>query len=517
MKSYATLILLLFTFSFSNAQINSSSGTEFWLGYMENLDLLFNPSPQFSIYVSAKESGSGQVIAAATGLTFDFEYEANTVTEFTLPTGIYYAEGSEFIANLGLKITSSTEVSIYAIHYRPFFSEGTMLLPIESLTSQYTVSAALDFNNFADAASSFLVVATEDNTTVEITPSQNTLGLRPKDVTFTVEMDAGNSYQVQALADLTGSLITTSNGEKIAVFGGAQRGNIGCELADNHIYDQVQPKDQGGKSFAFVPFIGQVGSIFKITALEDATEIFLDDDFQTTLNENETYEIELTNPTMMTSSENVQCTQLSKSFNCSVNDIGDPNMIMLQPLGYEIENVYFPNLDGFEFNTSAFTNQYVNLISETKNIEMVSLDDIDIDWSPFENNLDYSYAQILLSPGTSHLVALEGVQAFAYGFGDYDAYSFHLGFIPEEDPNAIVNKTENKLFLGPNPSQDNIYLKSEEHILQYKISSLDGSVLSINKVNSKKTTIDISNLHPAAYILQITTKSGNSDHKIIKM
>ena len=516
MKKLSFTFLLFLSILSSNAQTTSSQGTEFWLGYMENLDLLFNPSPQFAIYVSADEAGSAQVIAAATGLTFDFEYQANTVTEFLLPTGIYYAEGSEAIANFGLKILTDSPTRITGVHYRPFFSEASMLLPIESLGSEYVVAAALDFNNFADAASSFVIVATEDNTTVEITPSGNTLGLRPANVPFTIELEAGNSYQVQSLFDLSGSKVST-NGNKVAVFAGAQRGNIGCELADNHIYDQVAPVELAGTDYAFIPFIGQTSSIFKVLALSDATEVNVDG-FQTEiLNEGEFIEYDLTSPAIMESSSPVVCTQFSKSFNCSGAGIGDPNMIVLHPMGYRLKSIHFENLSEFAFGP-AFSRQFVNLMIETVDIDMVSLDNIDIDWSPFPGNLDFSFAQIEVTSATSSLLSGKGVQAIAYGFGDYDAYTYHLGFDVSVDPNSTAEIDESFIRISPNPTNDFVVIEAKNLLEKYALYNQAGQlVLESKSANSVREQIDISTLSSGIYFLRIHTASQVHQQKIIKV
>ncbi len=517
MKPLLFSICLLCSFSSSYSQETTSTGTEFWLAYMENLDLLFNPSPQFSIYISANEAGEGTVRVEATGLEFEFEYAANQVTEFTLPTGIYYAEESESVANIGLKISTNTDVQLYAVHYRPFFSESSLVLPVESLGNEYVISAAIDFNNNLDAASSFVIVATEDDTSVEIIPSQNTLGLRPKDVPFTVDLNAGNSYQVQALDDLSGSVVRSLTGQKIAIFSGAQRANIGCSIADNHVYDQLFDISHWGSEYAFVPFAGQSGSIFKIVALEDATDIFLDNDFVTSLNASEVLELDLEEASLMKASNPVQCTQYSKSFNCSGNNLGDPNMLTLQPLEYRIKDCHFPNLDGFEFSPQAFSQQYVQLICPTDKTEWVNLDNESIDWKVFSSDLDYSYAQVSLNEGFTHLSALEGVQAYAYGFGEYDAYSYNLGFDQGTNTTSTLALNPFSVNIGPNPATQELKVHSSETIETYQIWTIQGSLLHTESVQQNRFLVDLQNMQPGQYILELQSNERRSHHSFTKL
>src|SRR5690606_116724 len=74
--------------------------------------------------------------------------------------------------------------------------------------------------------SEFLIVASEDNTLVEITPSVVTDGGRVADVTFNITLNKGEVYQVQSLnrnnlagqGDLSGSFIQSD--KPVAVYSG---------------------------------------------------------------------------------------------------------------------------------------------------------------------------------------------------------------------------------------------------------------------------------------------------------
>ena len=218
-RLFALLIsILLVSFSKIHAQDQNTESTEFWLTYLENLDLLFNGDPQFSLYIDAETSGELLVEFPATGLSYEYEYDAGIITEVVLPAGLYYSESSEIATNKGLRITTTTPVELTAFHYRIYFTEATKVLPIESLGSEYYVISFLDFDQNVDSPSSFVVLATEDNTEVEITPTANTTEFRPKDVPFIINLSAGQTFEVQSQGELTGSRIMALNGEKIAVF-----------------------------------------------------------------------------------------------------------------------------------------------------------------------------------------------------------------------------------------------------------------------------------------------------------
>jgi len=77
MKRFYFLFLFIFSFQSYVLEAQSSSGTEFWLAYMENLTLQFNDSPVFAIHVSSEFDSEGEVSVPATGFTQSFSVLSN--------------------------------------------------------------------------------------------------------------------------------------------------------------------------------------------------------------------------------------------------------------------------------------------------------------------------------------------------------------------------------------------------------------------------------------------------------
>ncbi len=518
MRNVLTIFFsLLFVYNLSS-QSSGTKGTEFWLAYMENLDLVFNGDPEFTIYISADEAGSATITAPFTGLTFEFEYDENAVTSYSLPPGIFYAQGSETIANFGLRINTTTEVNVHAVHYRIYFCASTMVLPTSVLSDEYMISAGKDEKNSASSPSSFVIVATEDNTEIEITPSAITAGLRPANIPFTITLDAGNSYQIQAADDLTGSKVVALNGSKLAVFAGAKQAFILCEVsADNHLYDQVYPVDYADDFYALIPFKNQGVSKFKILALENDTEIYVDGNILTTLQSGEFIEEVYDAPHLISSSNKIFVTQFNPSQLCTESQIGDPTMLNLSSANYRINSISFENLTGFEISPQAFSGNYMTLFTETENAVDILLDGIDISnlFIDFPGNTAYRYATIDLSPGTSQLTAPEGVYGYVYGFGDFDAYAHSLGFNPKTE---VSTKEIDPISMSiyPNPCTDLLYINSKNIVHKINLITIDGKILRSIKVNKKSTTLNVSELPPGIYLLCVKTNNKNNIQKIIK-
>ncbi len=524
-----TLFLLVFTCFVHNAtsQIYQTTGKEFWFGYMENLDLLFNGNPEFSVYIFSKEAGTGTLSAPATGLEVPVAYQANTIQKIDLPNAIFYDQGSEDIENYGLKLDLSTDAQVFAYHYRIYFSEASMILPVEALGTEYRIAAVLDFNMNAMSPSSFLVIATENQTEIEITPSGLTLGLRPAGVPFNITLDAGQSYQVQSLDDLSGSLVRCTNDKNIAVFGGAKQGNVSCVQSDSHLYDQLMPVNHAATTYPLISFAGQSFSVIKVIATEDETKLYMNN--ETTpfaeINAGETHEFELSSPKILNSDKGVHVVQLSASSSCAGSTgLGDPNMLTLAPIDMRTKEAGIYNFDRFTPDPDVTEDRrYITIFTETKNITDVKIDEQDISnaFSSFPEYPNFSYARIELDTGAMILESPDGVLAYAYGFGPYDAYTYHLAY--ESPTLSYTNeiKIEDDLLIWPKPFNHMLNIKNEgdNKIETLVLFDLNGrQVFHQNVLASKQTSAwNLSELTSGIYFLRYQINDISFSKKVVKI
>src|SRR5436853_476541 len=107
MKKKFLLFFLVCASHFTIAQNHSTKGKEFWFAYMENLSLVFNGPPAFTVIISSEVNTSGQIEVPATGFTFPFTVSAMQDTEIVLPPGILYPQGDEALYHFGFKLTSN--------------------------------------------------------------------------------------------------------------------------------------------------------------------------------------------------------------------------------------------------------------------------------------------------------------------------------------------------------------------------------------------------------------------------
>ncbi|HJY22001.1 MAG TPA: IgGFc-binding protein, partial [Hanamia sp.] len=220
--SFATIHSWVFAQDFSN------KGKDFWIGYGNHVRMFDNKAAeQMQVYITSDVSTNGYVEIPGIGFKVNFSVIANQISTIDIPrTAALTDEG---LYNTGIHIVSDLPVVVYSFIYVSAISGATVCLPTNVLGREYYSVNYTQISNDPDSYSYFSVVATEDNTVVEITPAGNTKGGRAANVPFTVSLNRGQVYQVLGAeftsktgVDLTGSIIrsinTGSGCKRIAVF-----------------------------------------------------------------------------------------------------------------------------------------------------------------------------------------------------------------------------------------------------------------------------------------------------------
>ncbi|MBP6391606.1 MAG: IgGFc-binding protein [Flavobacteriales bacterium] len=403
----------------------TSSGTEFWVTYMENLDLQFNQPPYFQLVISSDHTTQGEVQIPATGFAIPFNVMAHHDTVLTLPTSIYYGAGDEAYFDYGIRLVADDPVSVYSYHHRQYFTDAAMVLPTPRLGTEYMVLAHEDVVNISP--SEFVVLATSDATEVEITPSILTVGFRPPGSPFNVLLEQGQTFQVQAYGDLSGTYVRSVDPTKpIAVFSGARQARVNCQLgADDHLYQQIEPIAAWGTEYRVVPFKLRGGDEVRILGSADSTVVQLSGGSPITVDSGEVFSVVVSVPLTLTASAPVAVGQFNESQECNPAN-GDPAYLWLQPENREDQRAIWSSLTG-----EGTPSHYVNVVTQGEaGSPVVLLDGVDVSaqLAPMVGVPGVFWAQYDVTSGEHVLDCPTGCQATAYGFGDYNSYAFHLGY-----------------------------------------------------------------------------------------
>jgi hypothetical protein len=483
-----------------------NKGTDFWLTFIPNFhnnagDPIATRQDSLSIFVVASEPTKGVIYYRnKTGNVTQRNFQITDITKiytFGIPWVGYELEGfnssgvivattqDEIPANQYFHVTSEKDVSVYALNQAVTTSEAFMVLPTDALGKDYYVMAYNSDGAFAGSLSGsstpsqFAIVATEDNTSITVTPKVATSvnGLLPQ--TFT--LDEGESYLVQAkitannlTADLTGTHITST--KPIAVFGGQQRSLIPIYEKNNLqsrdcLIEQIPPVGTWGKNAFLTPYpmptnASKKGSdLYRILAAYDSTEVFINGIRQTTLTSGGFSEGTLDVAATVTTSKPVMVAHFKKTSGeagAGNNGLGDPFMLIIPPKE-QFQNFYrCINVQAYdEANPGGvYLLQYISVIAPNTTLATVKLDGNVVDIAKFKPipGSNYSFAWLGgangadgVTDGAHTVEAVEPIGIYIYGYGTANSYGYVGGTayrVFDFNPPKITGVADCYLFQG---------------------------------------------------------------------
>jgi gliding motility-associated-like protein len=444
---------------YANAQdVIPTKGREFWVGFMQN----YANEPQqesLDIFITSDQSTNGIVEIPQLGWSTNFTVTANQTTTVTVPNSLAEHYSSEIVESKGVRIATADTVSVFAINFNAYSADGTKVLPIPSLGTDYRISSYP--GQFY--GSELVIVATEDDTEIEITPTSNTAGGNIAGQPFTVQLNRGESYQVKASSgtgDLTGTRIvaTENSGEcrPFAVFSGTGCANVysACGACD-HIFDQNFPVKTWGHEFFIVPFSFANGYTYRVLAHQDNTVVTIDNGLPIGLNAGQFVEFNNVNDSKCIVANNgISVIQYMQGITCSL--AGDPAMMILNDASQQIDQITFSTVD-----SNVITEHGLNIIIATASIAELLIDGNGVNaglFTPFAANPDMAYAQITISEGSHTISASSGFTAYAYGTGDAESYAYSVGSFASSEPTSFDQTlcTSSTLDLAANPSLSDV-------------------------------------------------------------
>ncbi len=538
------LLLLATILSFSGFS-RTTKGKEFWIAFMENISLSVNGQPVFRLHLSSDVNTLCTISIPYTGYTSTLALTAGQVKTFALPTSNFHPMGDEAIANNGIRLIANDSIEVKAFHYRAFFTESSLILPLHEIGTDYLVTA--EQGALGNSPSELVVLATQNNTSVEIVPSVVTAGLRPVGVPFSVVLQAGQIYQLQAFSDLSGtSVVSLGGSKKIAIFSGARQAQNGCNFsaapalgADNHIYDQMYPTFSFGNKYHVIPFQTHLFDFVKVVASQNNTSISVTNGNNFTLNKGQVATFTVNTSCEITSNLPVSVAQLSSSQDCNYTVLpspiisgtltGDPGMINLVPAELTLKKALFYT-EGKPVPGNVriyFRKHRLSIVVKSSAIGNLKLDNVaipSISFTPVSSNSAYSFTRLTLDTLTlnQHILTCDsGFNATIYGFEVYDFYGHHLGYYRPDLPDVptAIHKITNNLNLKvfPIPASQNLNVQSERQIRSVTITDLLGRELIAVKPNGVTALeIDLGAISDGVYYCTVSYDNNNEAPELVK-
>ena len=254
---------------------------------------------------------------------------ANSVDSVNLTSFIAQIEspGGNIVSNNGLKIVSSKLISVsYSLlsagNKATFSLKGTKALGTNFYTpfqTNYSVAATTPAS-----FSSFEIVATENTTTVLITPRTAIIG-HAANISFTITLNAGETYSARdinnsAASSLAGSIVATNKPVAITVF----EGSLSNSTCNDAVGDQITHTGVLGTDYIIEK--GTFADKIYVLATQNGTNISIYNSTTTaaTLNWGETYQLTLNdNENYIKSNKPIYVLQTS-GFGCELSQAQVP-------------------------------------------------------------------------------------------------------------------------------------------------------------------------------------------------
>lgn len=431
----------------AQTQTPTTQGTEFWLSFMRN-GYRSGSHENLTLIASAKESCQVTVTNPYTGYTNTVTVSNQGVTTMQIPDAQGYNDQKSGKAFKGLHVTSTDTISLYIANEAENSYDAANVLPISALGCQYMIQSNKSIqeqsNHNLENRASFLIVATEDNTEVQITPVCETWDDHRPGVPYSVMLNTGECYHVlnknmgetnNSEGDFSGTWIESLDEKPIAVFNGNCITSVpgGTTSGFDHVFEQAMPVDNWGKRFVVTStsapsYYGLLNDYVKITALYDNTTVMRDETVLCHLNAGGSYSFEMnltTEPcTFLEADYPVAVYLYNHSHRQSGSSYGDPSMVWISPVEQTVYEVTFSTFQAYNVQQ-----HYVNIVCYTEHVSDLRFDNQSIasSFNPVPRAPVFSYARVELPSGAHTIRCPGGFVAHVYGIGPNEGYAYTVG------------------------------------------------------------------------------------------
>ena len=485
MSSYSLLILLFWIVGLigplaANAQgPRDSRGSDFWLAVPpnDNSSVTRQDSAFLSLLVATGPTPTTVNIIARqrTGVVvrIDTTIAADSLVELRIhDIEFYQLRGAENPGSTGvdgeiaspasIHVITSHDVSLYALLRAPLTSDAWLVLPTDVLSTDYFVMSypsdiAQSFTSTISYPSQFVVIATEDSTTIDIQLSEDRSD-RGLGRFRTVNMMRGQSYLLQARVetnrrdDLTGSRITST--KPIAVLSGHRRAQVPV-IAESPsrdcLIEQMPGVETWGKQVIVPPLrqpldVQYSGPndfvVCRVLASTDSTRITVNNQQTYVINKGRFWDLPLDRALVIDATNPVLVAILDRSANraTSARLTGDPSMIIVPPIE-QYRDAYTVGCVGSRSNSTAiYTTHNLSIVIPTVAVQSLEIDGINqYDTSFTVLGTNYSVVSATVAPGVHKVRADSSFGVFVYGYGRAESYGYTGGMAFERLYDPIIH------------------------------------------------------------------------------
>ena len=301
MKHFAVMLMALVGMSSAMAQIDD----EFWFVAPEVTSLHEDAPVRVRIAAFDVPTEVELSMPANAGFSpIQVSIPAGGASTIDLTPFLTEVENQPFneVLNKGLLLQSSADISAYYEVGQTYNTDIFALKGENGLgTSFHLPFQTFANNSYASSPSGFDVVATEDNTVVTVTPSQDLVG-HPAGIPFQISLpEAGSTYSARASGTAAGvhpvgTAVTANKPIALTMHDDSANSGFFGQCSDL-MGDQLVPDDLLGTEHIVVAGYLSPHEMLQILATEDGTNVFIDGALVATLQEGQSHEHVLATPT----------------------------------------------------------------------------------------------------------------------------------------------------------------------------------------------------------------------------
>lgn len=505
MKKIILILIFIAAYStYAQDKIIDTRGTEFWLAFPPNIHNNANSNDNrlkfgdsLMIYITAETDAKGTI-------TYYDVYGNEYIESFTInnPTDIfqfklsyydfeipgYYSERlfppnnrtknfNEQVSKMSFLIETDKDVRVYANSQAVTTSEAMLIYPTKSLGTEYMVMsytsdpvyAGAGKDRFGSTPSQFLIIASEDETEIDIFPTSPTVEVGENEINIILQK--GETYLVQADVmnyegtDLTGTEVISN--KPIAVIGSHQRAKIpqweDQGTSRDILLEQMPPLQAWGTNAFVVPFpylptvVNNKDDFFRVLAYYDNTKIDFNGIEVATLNKSEFVEFPIDEEYNINANKPILVATFKKSStrNGDLRD-GDPFMMVIPTAELYLNSYTFTSVQAYEYNflryVKVYETQYVTVIIEEQSLPTLVFDGSGVNANLFKPipNTNYVYAHLEdIGDGTHTISAATNFGIYIFGIGPANSYGYvggmNLNPIDHTPPAISSNEECNKV------------------------------------------------------------------------
>jgi len=422
--------IMLFIAPIQSAQAQdevSNRGTNFLMTYLPN----FGSAVTIELHLTGA-STTVTVEYPANDPTFSetVSIVPDEVTIVELPAATATGWSGNEVQNNAVRATADDPFVAYMINRQSFTSDAALALPVEAMNVEYFTTHYPSTAVTSDRAQ-FAIVAPFDNTQVSITPTAP-MGSTGTGETLEVTLNSNETFFGVAntfgpSGDLTGTRIQSSR--PIGMTSGNRCTNVPSNASFcDHIFKVGHPIQTWGNSIPVANLPNRPnGTVYRIMASEDNTEVQANGSVIATLDRGEFYEVSETADDQVFSGNNpIFVTQfMTGSSRPGTGGIGDPAMGAMIPSDQYLSNYTFSTVGGAQF-----AEDHLTIIADNEDVgTTLMLDGSVVDASEFTaiSGSNFSVARLELSSGSHTTSSTSPHGITVQGYNNDDSYLFPGG------------------------------------------------------------------------------------------